>query len=106
MICRYWRGWTTQENADAYQALLQNEIMPEIAGRRIPGFLKYKILRRNIGDEIEFATQIWFTDLEKIKAFVGDDIEKANMPAAAQRVLSRWDQRVIHYDVLEETTLP
>ncbi len=38
MICRYWRGWTTPENADAYEKLIRHDIMPGIAARNIPGF--------------------------------------------------------------------
>lgn len=102
MICRYWRGWTTLENADAYEKLIRYEIMPEIAGRNIPGFLRFQILRRDIGEEIEFAVQIWFDSLQSIEAFVGRDIEAAHMPVAAQKVLKRWDDRVVHYEVLDE----
>ncbi len=102
MICRYWRGWTTPENADAYEHLIRYEIMPDIVARNIPGFLRFQILRRQSGDEIEFATQIWFDSLHAIEAFVGPDIEAAHMPEAAQKVLKRWDDRVVHYDVLDE----
>ncbi|MEO1240928.1 MAG: antibiotic biosynthesis monooxygenase [Pseudomonadota bacterium] len=102
MICRYWRGWTTPENADAYEKLIRHDIMPGIAARNIPGFLRYQILRRDIGGEIEFATLIWFDSLRSIEGFVGADIEKANMPEAAQKVLKRWDDRVVHYEVLDE----
>jgi hypothetical protein len=31
MITRIWRGWTTRENATAYQRLLLDEIFPGIA---------------------------------------------------------------------------
>ena len=103
MICRYWRGWTTPENADAYQRLLAEKIMPGIEARRIPGFLKYQMMRRDLGDEIEFATLIWFDSLDAIKKFVGDDAGKAHMPAAAQAVLKRWDERVAHYEIIEGT---
>ena len=102
MICRFWRGWTTPENADAYETLIRHEIMPGIVGRNIQGLLRYQILRRDIGEEIEFAVQIWFDRLQSIEAFVGRDIEAAHMPEAAQKVLKRWDDRVVHYEVLDE----
>ena len=38
MICRIWHGWTTRENADAYEHLLRSEIFHGIADRRIPGY--------------------------------------------------------------------
>ena len=37
MIARHWRGWTTPENADAYEALLRDSVLPslkQIAGYR------------------------------------------------------------------------
>jgi hypothetical protein len=39
MICRLWRGWTTRENAPAYEEIVCGEVIPEIEARGIPGFL-------------------------------------------------------------------
>ena len=36
MISRLWHGWTTHENADAYETLLRNEVLPGI--HRVGGF--------------------------------------------------------------------
>ena len=30
MISRLWHGWTTRENADAYETLLRSEVLPGI----------------------------------------------------------------------------
>lgn len=38
MICRLWRGWTTPENADAYERIVRGEVIPGIEARKIPGF--------------------------------------------------------------------
>jgi len=27
MICRLWRGWTTNENADAYERIVRGEVI-------------------------------------------------------------------------------
>ena len=56
MISRIWHGWTTVENADAYQRIVSTEVLPGIAARQIPGFRGYHLLRRPLGDEIEFMT--------------------------------------------------
>ena len=37
MIGRIWHGWTTQANADAYEALLKREILPGIECILAPG---------------------------------------------------------------------
>lgn len=101
MICRIWRGWTTPENAAAYEDLLRGTVVPGIEGRAIAGFRQIDIMRRDLSQEVEFTTIMWFDDLHSVKAFVGDDHEAAHVPPAARAVLSRFDERVAHYEVLE-----
>ena len=33
MIARHWRGWTTPDNADAYELFLKPEVLPKVAAR-------------------------------------------------------------------------
>jgi len=101
MICRQWRGWTTPENAEAYERIVRGEVIPGIEARAIPGFRHIDLLRRETGDEIEFVTLMWFDSIEAIKAFVGDDHEAAHVPDAARAVLARFDERVSHFEVLD-----
>ncbi len=107
MICRIWRGWTTPANAPAYEELLRLTIVPGmIEARRIAGFRQIDILRRETGDETEFSTIMWFDDLAAIQAFVGPDHEVAHVPDAARAVLSRFDERAVHYEVLDRREQP
>ncbi|ANM30182.1 antibiotic biosynthesis monooxygenase [Acidobacteria bacterium Mor1] len=99
MICRYWRGWTTPQNADAYQSVLTEQVIPMIESRRIPGFRRIDMMRRELGDEVEFATIMWFESIDAIKAFVGEDYEVAHVPEVARKVLKRWDERSAHYEL-------
>ena len=101
MICRIWRGWTTDANAPVYEELLRSVVVPGIEARAIAGFRGIDMMRRVAGDEIEFATIMWFDDLAAVRAFVGDDHEVAHVPAAARAVLSRFDERAVHYDVFD-----
>jgi heme-degrading monooxygenase HmoA len=101
MICRLWRGWTTPENAAAYEAIVREEVIPEIEAREIPGFLSIDLMSRPAEDGVEFATVMWFENLEAVKAFVGDDYETAHVPERARRVLSRFDERSAHYEVID-----
>lgn len=101
MICRYWRGWTTREGAAAYEELLRGTVIPGIEARNIPGFRHIDMMRRDNGGEIEFATIMWFDDLDAVKVFVGADHEVAHVPAAARALLSRFDERVATYEVFE-----
>ena len=104
MICRIWRGWTTPENADAYERVVRGEVIPGIEARAIPGFRHIDLMRREHDAEIEFTTLMWFDSLDAIKAFMGEDYAVSHVPPAAQAVLKRYDARAAHHDVLDRRT--
>jgi hypothetical protein len=99
MISRIWHGWTTPINADAYETLLKEEIFVGIANRQIAGYRGIHLLRRDLGDEVEFVTIMWFDSLDNVREFAGDDYEVAVVPPAARAVLARFDARSQHYEV-------
>jgi heme-degrading monooxygenase HmoA len=102
MISRVWHGWTTIANADAYESLLKDEIFLNIKNNQIPGYKGIHLFRRNLGDEVEFITIMWFDSIEAIRAFAGEDYEKAVVPPKARAVLSRFDTHSQHYEVRVE----
>ena len=102
MIGRIWHGWTTFENADAYEALLKEEIITGIQNRRIPGFREIQVLRRGLEAEVEFVTIMWFDSLEAVAAFAGEDYEAAVVPPKARALLAHFDARSQHYEVRAE----
>ena len=102
MISRIWHGWTTPDNADIYEALLLEEIFTGIENRRIPGYRGIQLLRRTVGDEVEFITIMRFDDLEAVRLFAGEDYEAAVVPPKARAVLSHFDARSQHYEVRTE----
>jgi len=101
MICRQWRGWTTPENADAYERIVRGEVIPGIEARRIPGFRHIDLMRRDLGGEVEFQTLMWFGSLDAIIAFMGEDYAVSHVPPAAQAVLKRFDSHAAHFEVLD-----
>jgi len=102
MISRVWHGWTTLENADAYEGLLKSEIFQDIQSRQIAGYRGIHLLRRILGDEVEFITIMWFDSIEAVRAFAGEDHEVAVVPPKARALLSRFDARSQHYEVKVE----
>ncbi len=100
MITRIWHGYTNHENADAYETLLRNEIFTGIANRNIKGYKNIQLLRRNINDEVEFITIMWFDSIDAVKSFAGDDYEKAVVPDKAKRLLKRFDETSQHYELV------
>lgn len=101
MIARIWHGWTTHENAEAYHRVLTEEVIPQIESYKMEGYRKIEVLQRELDDEIEFITIMYFDSVDYIKQFVGDDYEVAHVPEAAQKVLKRWDKRSQHYEVTD-----
>jgi len=100
MISRIWHGYTTSDNADAYESLLKIEIFMGIKNRKIKGFKGIHLFRRKIENEIEFITLMWFENLEAVKVFAGEDYETAVVPPKARALLSHYDHRSQHYEVL------
>jgi len=91
MITRIWHGWRTYENATEYEQLLREEIMPEIEAKGGEGCRSIQLLRRPDKKEVEFMTIILFDSLEAVKRFAGEDFEQAYVPAAARKILKRYD---------------
>jgi heme-degrading monooxygenase HmoA len=97
MIARVWRGWTRAADADAYERFLRTELFPEV--RRLDGFGGAHILRRTApDDEVEFVTVTLFASLDAVRAFAGEDYETPVIEPEAQRLLSRYEARAVHYD--------
>ena len=95
MITRLWRGWTTPDNADAYEQFLLSEMFPAMRG--VPGFRNADVLRRHEGDEIAFVTLTRFDSLEAIREFAGEDYETAVIEPTARALLAHHDERAQHY---------
>ena len=99
MISRIWHGYTTPANADAYEALLKTEIFAGIGARRIAGYKGIQLFRRDLGNEVEFITVMWFDSLDDVREFAGEDYEVAVVPPKAQTLLAHYDDRSQHYEV-------
>lgn len=102
MISRIWHGWTTPANADAYETLLKSEIFIGIQNRQIAGYRGIQLLRRDLGNEVEFITIMWFDGIAAVRAFAGEDYAVAVVPAKARALLSRFDERSQLYEVKVE----
>ena len=99
MILRIWHGYTTKSNAAIYERMLEQEILPEIAGKNIKGYKRAQFLRRELDRETEFTTMLWFDNIESIVDFVGKDYESVYVPEKARKVLSRFDSKAIHCEL-------
>jgi antibiotic biosynthesis monooxygenase (ABM) superfamily enzyme len=98
VIARLWHGWTAPENADAYAEFLRTKMFPSI--HRVPGYLGADLLRREDGEEIAFVTITRFVSLDAVRAFAGQPYEQAVVEPEARALLSRFDARSEHYEVV------
>jgi heme-degrading monooxygenase HmoA len=99
MIMRVWHGWTRRgEDAEAYDRLLRDEILPAI--HRIAGYGGAWLLRRDDADEVEFVTITTWSSWEAIEAFAGRDRSTSVIHPAAERLLTRHDAQSQHFDAV------
>jgi heme-degrading monooxygenase HmoA len=101
VISRHWRGVSKRERADAYVAHLQTETLPQLA--RIPGFVRASVLKRELDRGTEFQVITVWESLEAIRAFAGQDLEAAVVPAEVRDLMVEFDERVRHYEVVQAT---
>lgn len=99
MITRVWHGYTSPANAEVYENLLKEEIFVGISDRHIRGYRGIQLLRRKVGNEVEFITIMWFDSIDAVREFAGEDYEQAVVPEKARKVLLRFDARSQHYQV-------
>jgi heme-degrading monooxygenase HmoA len=98
MIARIWHGYTTAENASKYEAIKKRKMLPGISTVR--GYIGSYLLRRMNSGEVEFTVITLWESLDAIRDFVGADYEAAVVPPDCEALLSRYDERSAHYEIL------
>jgi heme-degrading monooxygenase HmoA len=101
MIARHWRGWTKPANADAYERLLRDRVLPGL--NKIEGYRGGYVLRSDGPDEVEFVVVNLFESLEAVRQFAGPDYQVPVFEPEARQLLSRVEPTARHYDVRAST---
>lgn len=99
MISRIWHGYTSKQDAEAYENLLKEEIFVGIENKQVRGYKGIQLLRRDLEGEVEFTTIMWFDNIESVIQFAGEDYETAYVPAKARKILARFDDKSIHCEL-------
>jgi len=97
MIARVWRGWTSIENADTYERLLREQVLPSL--KQIDGYRGGYILRQEGNDEVEFVVMNLFESLEAVRAFAGPEYTIPVFEPEARQLLSKVEPIARHYEV-------
>jgi hypothetical protein len=99
VIARIWHGWAKAEDANGYEAHLRPELLPGVS--KMKGFRGSYLLRREIGEEVEFVTILLWDSLDGIKALAGENYETAVIPEERKKYLKRFDAKAAHFAVVE-----
>ena len=97
MIARLWRGWTSRENADAYERLLRERVLPGL--KLLDGYRGGYILRQESHEEVEFVVMNLFDSLEAVRAFAGPEYTVPVFEPEARQLLSKVEPVARHYEV-------
>lgn len=98
MTARTWHGAVPAHKGDAYFDYLNRTGVPDL--KATPGNRGVFVLRRIEGDRAHFFMISLWQSLESIRAFAGDDLEKARYYPEDARYLFELEPRCTHYEVL------
>jgi heme-degrading monooxygenase HmoA len=101
MIVRMWHGRVPTTRARAYREFLIQRAIPDY--RSVPGNLSVRILERSEPDATHFMTLTTWESLDAIRAFAGDDLERAKYYPEDASFLLEFEPRVVHYEVAGES---
>ncbi|HEX8693583.1 MAG TPA: hypothetical protein VF746_14265 [Longimicrobium sp.] len=97
MIARLWQGATRAEDSERYTAYLEETGVKEC--RATPGNRGVLVLRRVDGGRAEFLFASFWDSPEAVRAFAGDDVERAVYYPEDRRYLLELDPHVRHWEV-------
>jgi hypothetical protein len=100
MIARIWRGKTPAAKAQAYLELMRAVALPDY--RSTPGNLGAWCLHRVEGDVAHFEMLTIWTSVDAIRAFAGDDVERAKYYDFDDEFLLEKPERVVHFEAYQE----
>jgi heme-degrading monooxygenase HmoA len=101
VIARIWRGWTQPADADVYLDYVLKTGGKEY--RETPGNRAAYVLRRRVGDRVEFLTLSFWDSLEAVKGFAGPDVDRAVFYPEDDKFLIDRELKVSHYELIDTT---
>ena len=100
MIARIWRGTVRESDKDVYYDYLQQTGLKEYAA--VPGNRGVPTLRRVKDGRCEFVILTFWESWDAIRAFAGEDYEKAVYYPEDERYLLEKLPFVEHYELLNQ----
>ena len=102
MMVRIWHGRTKTADAEAYRQFVIDTGIKEYTS--VEGNLGAQIWQQKEGDITHIWTVSWWKNIESIKAFAGDEIEKAKYYDEDRKYLLEFEPTVVHYEAFDFKT--
>jgi heme-degrading monooxygenase HmoA len=93
-----WHGRVPTSKAQAYREFTNHRAIPDY--QSVPGNISVYVLERQDQEVTHFITLTLWKDLESIKGFTGEDIERAVYYPEDQDFLLEFEPTVVHYEVV------
>lgn len=101
LILRRWSSRIRTEDQEAYVSYIRGTGVEDYLGT--PGNLGCEMLLRDCGDGLtEVSTLSWWRSMESIRAFAGDDVERARYYPEDDRFLLEKPDHVEHHRIVVE----
>ncbi len=98
MILRMWTARAGKSKAGDYIEHAQRKVFPKL--RAIEGNCGAYLLSREATNGVELMVLTLWQSMEAIRKFAGPDPEKAVVEPEARAVLTSFDERVTHFEVV------
>lgn len=100
MIVRIWHGRVPLSKTRSYREFLNQRAIPDY--QSIPGNDSVHILERKEGDVTHFITMTFWENMDAIRAFAGEDVDRAKYYPEDSGFLLEFEPTVVHYEVVGE----
>jgi len=101
MIVRMWHGRVPTTKAKEYRAFTNRTAIPDY--QSVPGNISVHILEREEGEITHFITLTFWEGLDAIRAFAGEDVERAKYYPEDKDYLLEFEPTVVHYEVVGQS---
>jgi heme-degrading monooxygenase HmoA len=98
MIVRLWSARTSEVQSLRYVEHFSSSVLPKLRGSS--GYAGASVLIRQANDEVEILVATGWKSHEAIREFAGEDFEAAVVADEAAALLSEFDRRVRHYELV------
>ena len=98
MIVRMWHGRVSAEKASAYREFLKQRAIPDY--QSVAGNINVYILERGEGEITHFVTMTFWENMDVIRGFAGQDVERAKYYPEDKDFLLEFEPTVVHYEIV------